>query len=215
MNRDAILVMAVDALVPFGRILRADVAPEPFARWPEVVFRCLPQTFLAYWLFSLVPAVGGLIYMLCLVPLSASLGPVTGRPRDRRGYAERLLVFLTVILIGFGGLWSCIGHTLLADEVAARIGWQAGSPFQTELAFFALGSGIAGLLAVWLRGHFITALVISKSVFWYGAALVHVLDTVARQNYAPLNIGAPLIGDLIFPTLLLFLLYEANRDGGG
>jgi len=49
----------------------------------------------------------------------------------------------------------------------------------------------------------ITALVVSKSIFWYGAAFVHIKDMVIAENYALSNIGIPLIGDIIFPTILL------------
>ena len=100
----------------------------------------------------------------------------------------------------------------MADRIAAGIGWATGSPFQTELAFYTLGSAIAALLAVWIRGHLITAVVVSKSVFWYGAAYVHISDALTNQNFAPLNVGGPLIGDLVYPTILLTLLYFAHRS---
>jgi hypothetical protein len=116
------------------------------------------------------------------------------------------LLYFVVILIGFGGIWNFIGHTFLADTVATQIGWKTGSPFQTELAFYTLGSGIAGLMTIWFRGHMITALVVSKSIFLYGAAFVHIQDAIINNNYSPLNIGTPLVGDIIFPTLLLYML---------
>ena len=101
---------------------------------------------------------------------------------------------------------------MLADTVAAGIGWPKGSPFQIELAFYTLGSGIAALMAIWLRGHMITALVISKSVFWYGAAYVHLKDVIVYKNYHPLNIGSTLVGDIIFPTIFLIMLVIILKD---
>ena len=203
---DAVAVRVIDALVPFGVLLRSAESLSPFERWREVLLRFLPQTFFVYWLFNFIPLIGGLIYMLVLVPTSLKLNMPKETYRNKRYFAQGLLVYLTVILIGFGGIWSFIGHTFMADRIAANIGWETGSPFQAELAFYSLGAGIAGLIAVWLRGHFITALVIVKSVFWYGAAFVHIRDAAMYQNYAPSNIGAPLIGDLVYPTLLLTLL---------
>ena len=63
------------------------------------------------------------------------------------------------------------------------------------------------MAAVWLRGHMITALIISKSVFLYGAAFVHIRDIFVNSNYSPLNVGSVLIGDIVFPTIWFLLLY--------
>jgi hypothetical protein len=204
---------SLDFIVPFGPFLRrTEEAGEPFSNMKSLL-HVIPLTFVVYWLTSLVPYVGTLIYILILVPLSAR------RHVDVKGITEqtsKLTIYLwyfTVISIGFGGLWSFIGHTFLADTVAAGIGWPAGSPFQTELAFYTLGSAIAGILATWLRGHMFTALVISKSIFLYGAAFVHIQDALVNQNYASLNIGAPLIGDLILPTVFLLLLFNIFKSG--
>jgi hypothetical protein len=122
------------------------------------------------------------------------------------------LRYYVVILIWLGGLWSFVGHTFLADMVANSIGWSAGSPFQTELAFYSLWFSVAAFLTVRLRWHIITGLVIAKSVFWYGAAFVHIKDIIAMQNYATLNIGVPLIGDIVFPTILLWFLFLVCKD---
>lgn len=80
------------------------------------------------------------------------------------------------------------------------------------MAFYTLGSAIAALIAIWLRGHMITALVISKSIFWYGAAFVHIRDVVVNNNYEPLNIGTTLVGDIIFPTVFLTMLVVILKD---
>ncbi len=197
-------------LVPFSTVLRDGEPIAPFQKLRPVLLYTMPTTFFAFWLFSLVPFVGGFLYMLVLVPLSLRHHLKSGDPAQ---WAHNLLLYYTVIMIGFGSCWSFIGHIFLADQIAAGIGWPTGSPFQTELAFYTLGSGVAGLMAVWLRGHLITALVISKSIFWYGAAYVHIADALMNQNYSPLNIGTPLIGDLIYPTLLLALLFRCLRRG--
>ncbi len=208
------LAIATDALVPFGLLLRQSSNAQPFERWHEVLWRFLPQTFFWYWLFSFIPLAGGFLYMLVLVPMSANLDKQTAAFSGRSERASALLVYYTVILIGFGGIWSFVGHTFLADQVATQIGWQTGSPFQTELAFYTLGSGIAALLAIWIRGHLITALVISKSVFWFGAAFVHIQEAITHQNFSPLNIGAPLLGDLVYPSFMLVLLAKSLRHSG-
>ena len=132
--------------------------------------------------------------------------------KSKEDRALTYLWYFTVIAIGFGGLWSFIGHTVLADSVAQQIGWATGSPFQTELAFYTLGSGIAGLLAIWLKKQMIAATVITKSIFLYGAGYVHIMEAIIHNNYSPLNIGAPLIGDIVLPTIYLTLLFMTVKS---
>lgn len=208
----SIAAKAIDFLVPYGLLLRPSRELQPFERSGEIIWRHLPQTFFAYWLLTFVPFVGGFFYMLLLVPLSLRLNSPGTYTKDPREFSRELLRYYVVIMIGFGGVWSFVGHTFMADKIATGIGWETGSPFQTELAFYTLGTAVAAHLAIWIRGHLITAIVVSKSIFWYGAAYVHILDAIKNQNYAPLNNGTPLIGDLLFPTLLLALLYKANRE---
>ncbi len=197
----SIVAWILDFLVPLGALLRVERKFPDGMR--DVVLRALPQTFFGFWLCSFIPVVGGLVYMLVLVPVSIWRHVKLAGSTGNNDLARIALVHFTVILIGFGSVWSFIGHFFLADYVAGQIGWPTGSPFQTELAFFTLGTGVAGLLAVWVRDHLITGLVIAKSIFWLGAAGVHIFDALAHGNYAPSNIGAPLIGDLIFPAVLL------------
>ncbi len=208
----ALLKRAIDLAVPFAPFLRAAEARPAFAGWTELLWRQIPLTFLLWWLCSLVPYAGTFLYSLILVPLAIALH---WREFGVVGRAERAAVALryyVVILIGFGGLWSFVGHTVMADSVAGQIGWPADSPFQTELAFFTLGAAVSALLAIWIRDHLVTALVVTKSVFWYGAAGVHLWDAAAHGNWSPLNVGAPLVGDLVFPTLLLWLLWRARNS---
>lgn len=204
----AVGLQLLDFLVPLGRLLRRAPDHPPFSRWPELLWRYLPQTYFSYWLFSLVPWIGGFIYMLVLVPMSARRH---ARDRGLNGLPPALLLqYFVVIVIGFGGLWSATGHLFMADWVAGQIGWPAGSPFQTELAFATLGLASTALLAVWITDHLITAVVIAKSVFLLGAAGVHIVDAVAHGNYSPFNVGTPLVGDLVYPAVLLTLLWRAR-----
>ncbi len=205
------LIRLIEFVVPFGILLKDSNCLKPFDRWPEVLYRFIPMSFLFFWLFTFIPLVGGLIYMLVFVPLSIRLRQPESAELDDDYFSRHLLLYLTVILIGFGGFWSFVGHTALAEMVAGQIGWET-SPFQTELAFYTLGSGVAGLLAIWIRGHLITAVVLTKSIFWYGAAYTHIREAILHQNFEPLNIGAPLIGDLIYPTIMLALLWRLRSQ---
>lgn len=196
----------IDFIVPFGKVLRSVDTSRPFSNVGKIALRAIGPTFFFYWVCSFIPVVGTLVYGLVFVPLSARLHTQQKHIQNKTERFSIYLLYFTVIIIGFGGLWSFIGHTLLADSIAQQIGWATGSPFQTELAFYTLGSAVAGLMALWLRGHMITALVISKSIFWYGAAYVHIYDAVVNRNYSAYNIGTPLFADIIYPTVLLVLL---------
>lgn len=200
----------LDFLVPFGIILRLDGGRPTSRVWSRVLYHAIPASFFAFWLCSLIPVVGGFFYTLVLVPLS--IRRHIGLVETPEPWTRVALVYYSVILIGFGGIWSFVGHTFMADFVASEIGWATGSPFQTELAFATLGAALVGLMAIWVRDHLITGLIIAKSVFWLGAAGVHIADAVNHANYSPLNIGAPLIGDIIYPALLLWLLWQTHQE---
>lgn len=116
------------------------------------------------------------------------------------------LLSLLVITVGFGSLWAFAGHLFFANQVASYIGWAPGSPFQTEVGFTNLAFGVLGLLCFWVRGNFWTATVIGVSVFYLGAAIGHVSNMFAASNYAPGNVGADLVLNILIPLLLLGLL---------
>jgi len=195
----------LDYLVPIGRYLRLS---GPNYKWQELLLSGVAQTFLVYWLFSFIPFIGGVIYMLLLVPLSARRHIQEKKIKVSSKKYELYLTYFVVITIGFGGLWGFIGHTFLADNIAEKIGWATGSPFQAELAFYTLGSAIAGLMAVWLRGTYLIGLAVTKSIFLLGAAFVHIQDAIVNQNYSTYNIGSPLIGDILIPSVLIYLMYH-------
>lgn len=208
MTKQRAFTITLDTLIPTGAFLRRWELKERI-RWHELLWRYLPQTFFIYWIFSFIPVVGGLIYMLAAVSLSIFVHYKTVSSGER-SIPKLFLLYYTVHLIGFGGLWAFIGHTVLADPVAKGIGWETGSPFQIELAVYHLGFSIAIFTELLLRRNRFTGLIIAKSVFWYGAALIHIYHLIRHRNVSPLNIGGPLIGDLVYPTILLILLRKSG-----
>ena len=107
-----------------------------------------------------------------------------------------------------------IPHILVPDRIANYIGWQTGSPFQIELGFASLGIAILGILSIWLRGWFWVAPAISRSVFLFGAAFVHIREIIGRGNFSPGNAGPVLFFDISVPLLVLGLLLAHIRMGG-
>jgi len=128
-------------------------------------------------------------------------------PRTRARTVELLLLYLLVINIGVGCLLAWYGHTFMADEIARKIGWQPGSPFQFEVALADLSWGVCGVLCIWLRQGFWTATGIGSAVFLVGCAFGHARDIITHGNLAMYNAWAVLwIGDLAVPITILVLL---------
>jgi len=114
----------LDFLVPLGVLLRRAPDRPAFANWPKLLWQFLPQTYFGFWLCSFVPWIGGFVYMLVLVPLSARRH---AQIRGLDGLPPALLLqYFVVIVIGFGGLWSATGHLFMADWVAGQI-WASPS----------------------------------------------------------------------------------------
>lgn len=51
-------------------------------------------------------------------------------PRTPLRIVEVVLLYLLVMFVGVGGLTGAVGHTFYARDIALKIGWPPGSPFQ-------------------------------------------------------------------------------------
>jgi len=116
-----------------------------------------------------------------------------------------LLLWCLVIGVGIGGIYAFMGHFFRADEVAHRIGWPAGNPFQREIAFTNLAIGIAGLCCFVVRDGFWLATIIVAAVFLIGAGLGHLRETQTHGNVSELNAGVIVAWDILFPIVLILL----------
>jgi hypothetical protein len=170
--------------------------------------RLVGVAFLVRW------AVGGLAFSTALPLLALAHARGDGALRDRVHVVRLLLLYLLVLGIGVGGLWGFVGHFLMSDVVAISIGWRTGSPFQQELAFYHLGLGVLGVLALWVRDRLWLAVGLLSSIFLYGAGWVHLTDFLVRGNTAARNWGVGvLVGNVIVPTAVLVLLALHERHG--
>ncbi len=98
----------------------------------------------------------------------------------------------------------------MADEIARKIGWQPGSPFQFEVGLGDLSWGVCGVLCIWLRQGFWTATGIGSSVFLLGCAFGHIRQMIQEGNMAIYNAGPVLwIGDLGVPITILDFARDA------
>lgn len=115
------------------------------------------------------------------------------------------LLWLLVISIGLTGIIAFSGHFFRADEIAEKIGWPKGSPFQREIAFSNLGIGIAGILCFFFRDGFWLAVIVMYSIFSLGAGFGHIYERKKNQNTSEYNTGAVVAFDLLMPVVLIVL----------
>ena len=156
--------------------------------------------------------------MLSVIFLSATLIgfalhlSLSKQPRTKSRVVELLLLYLLAINIGVGGILAWYGHTFMADEIARKIGWPPGSPFQFEVAVADLSWGVCGVLCIWLRQYFWTATGMGSSVFFLGCAFGHIRQIIQEGNMAIYNAGPVLwIGDIGIPITILILLLIRSR----
>ena len=135
-----------------------------------------------------------------------------GRSASR--VVEVSLLYLLSVQWGFGAAITAIPHIVVPDQIAGFIGWEPGSPFQVELGFASLGTSLLGILCIWIRGWFWLAPVVARSVFLLGAAYVHIIDIIERENLAAGNARAILFYDIAIPVIACGLLVAHVRLGG-
>ena len=157
-----------------------------------------------------------MLFLLCFV-LALVIGAVhlylDKQPRTRARVAETFLLWLLVMNVGVASVLTFMGDAFFADKMARSLGWPAGNPFQSLVAVANLSVGVLGILCYWIRANFWVATVIAFSVWWLGAAAVHIKDMVVSANYAPNNAGATVYMDILVPLILIALLTYYARAG--
>jgi len=127
-------------------------------------------------------------------------------PKTKNRIFEVFLLWFLVVMVGIGSIWAFIGHVFMSNMTAALIGWPAGNPFQLEVGVANLSFGILGLLCWKFRDNFWTASIIAVSVFYLGAAYIHIVNIMQSGNMAPGNAGFALYIDILIPIILFALL---------
>ncbi len=147
-----------------------------------------------------------LVLTILIALLAIFINKIKNEPLNKFIIIKTFLLSFLVIYVGFGSIWAFIGHAFLSAEVAASIGWAAGSPFQLEVAFANLAIGVLGILCYFFRDNFWTATVIASSIFLFGAAYVHIINLINYSNHSAGNAGSILFLDIIGPAILICLL---------
>lgn len=177
----------------------------------EIFYRYIPLTFFFVWVFGLVPVIGSIFYQLLMLYGGYV---IYHNKKGTEGFQSSLFYFV-VLFYGFLGIRSFVGHTFMADTVAQSIGWATGSMFQIELAFYHLGAALATLAYIWVRSRgMVLAIIITKTVFLFGAMGVHLFEAFTKNNFNVGNIGPGIIyGDVIIPAIIVWLLIASKKSG--
>jgi hypothetical protein len=141
--------------------------------------------------------------------LQVLLGRKDPQPSSRR-VADCLLGWSLPLNVGLMGILFFLGHTARAKEVAEELGWPAGNPFQTEVAFANLSFSVLGLLCVRLRGLFWSATAIGHGIFILSDAALHAREMVKEKNFKPGNAGPVFFYDVLVPLAHLALVGHAR-----
>jgi hypothetical protein len=156
--------------------------------------------------------VGLRVFVFTLVPLllagAVILVDKSVSSRERR--LETVLIFLFAVGVAGAGIANFLAHFFISDVVAESIGWEAGSPFQLEVAFANLAIGVLGIIATNRRDGFREATVVAATVFSFGATIVHLIDIAATGNLAPGN-TIQNFANLVRPALLIGFLMASRR----
>ena len=157
---------------------------------------------------------GGHVYLgLGSVVLATAIHLTRTRAWSRQRTIELLLLY-SMGIAGFRSIFSgFVMHFFFADQVAESIGWAAGSPFQTEVAFANLAIGTLGAATFWRRDFWLPYLIVS-TIFGWGAGFTHLLDMIEHGNDAPNNAGPILYADFLMPVARIGLYVLYRRSAG-
>ena len=155
-----------------------------------------------------------MVFLVCFV-LALAVAAVQlyldKQPRTRERVVETFLLWLLVVCVGVASVLTFIADAFFAEQMATSLGWPAGNPFQSLVAVANLTIGVLGILCYWKRENFWVATVIAFAVWWPGAAVVHIRDTVVSGNHAPNNTGVTVYMDILVPVILVALLIYYER----
>ena len=155
------------------------------------------------------------MFMLGLALFAIVVHLLLMKPRSNAVVVEAVLLYLLVIIFGFGTLLAGLMHVFNGPATAQMIGWPAGSPFQFEVGVADISLGLVCILAPFFRGSYWLAAILANSFFLFGAFIGHVHDYLTAGNAAAYNIGPDIFfSDLIVPLVMIGLYFVYRRLAG-
>ncbi len=152
--------------------------------------------------FALIVVVASIVHLL-----------IRRKSLPRSSVIDILSLYAFAIFVGLSGAFAGLGHLFNGPQIANQIGWEAGSPFQTEVGICNIAFGILGFLSLRFKGGFRDATAIGWSIFLIGAGVLHLQEAMQSGNLAPYNIGmiAPDIMIALYLLILVFLSHRYSR----
>jgi hypothetical protein len=150
------------------------------------------------------------LIMLALGLLAGAVAVRLRREQSGRSF-EQFYAMVVLVSIGLGLiLFGFIPHVFFPDYIARNIGWPTGNPFQQEVGYYDGCFGLLGLLSYRYRRGFMQATVIGLTLFLLLAGTNHLLEMIAKANYAPYNVQY-ILGDLLPAFVYMFLAVKYKR----
>jgi hypothetical protein len=134
------------------------------------------------------------------------------RHRVRADYTfvvDSLLSYYCLWAIGLFYVYNFVMHVFFPQLSAHFIGW-ADSPFQREVGFASLGTGVIGILAKRNDFSMRLAAILASGIFNWGAAIGHSIEIFTNHNLAPGNAGVIFYTDWLVPAVGVILLYMSR-----
>ena len=151
-----------------------------------------------------------IIYALGLIGFFIHLSLIRKEERTTGRVIELFLLYQLVFSVGITSFLSFFALTFMQDVVAENTKWPS-CPYQYELANVNLAYGVLGILCIWFRKLFWTAVIIGFSIWIFSDAVHHYLDAVINGIYSDGNVGLLFYTDWVIPLLLCVLLYLYHR----
>jgi hypothetical protein len=150
-------------------------------------------------------------FFIVLALLGPMLHILFKKPAEKAVKYKLFLKYGLFALTALPGFYAYSGHAFVPNQIAAYIGWPAGSPFQFEVACANLAVGVLGLVSLWRGPDFWLATILGQGVFTWGAAYGHIQDIIVQHNYAPGNAGMVLYLDILVPVYLLIIWWLGRK----
>ena len=87
--------------------------------------------------FALIVVVASIVHLL-----------IRRKSLTRSSVVDILSLYAFAIFVGLSGVFAGFGHLFNGPLIANQIGWEAGSPFQTEVGICNIAFGILGFLSL-------------------------------------------------------------------
>ncbi len=147
-----------------------------------------------------------IIYILGVIGFFIHLSKLSPEARTRKKIIELALLYQLVFFVGITSFLSFYALTFMEDTIQAYTQWPS-CPYMQELGNVNLAFGVLGMMAIWLRKSFWTAIVVGFAIWILGDAIHHQWDAYTRNHFSHGNVGALFYTDLIIPLLLLVNLW--------